>query len=48
MNRKEQRQHAKQHNNAALLGLALTEYLALSRRERKRRLQAARKEGERG
>jgi hypothetical protein len=38
---------ARQQVNAALLSLPLTDYLALPRRERKRRLQAARKEGER-
>jgi hypothetical protein len=36
---------ARQQANAALLSLPLTDYLALTRRERKRRLQAARKEG---
>lgn len=38
---------ARQQVNAALLSLPLTDYLALPRRDRKRRLQAARKEGER-
>jgi hypothetical protein len=36
---------ARQQVNAALLSLPLTDYLALTRRDRKRRLQAARKEG---
>lgn len=38
---------ARQQVNAAQCGLPLTEYLQLLRRERKRRMQAARKEGAR-
>lgn len=45
MSRHEDRQAEQQQANADLCGLTLTEYLALPRRERKRRLQAAREEG---
>lgn len=40
--------NARQRANAELCGLPLTEYLALPRRERKRRVRAAREEADRG
>jgi hypothetical protein len=39
---------AKVRANAALCGLPITDYLALPRRERKRRVRAAREEAGRG
>jgi hypothetical protein len=41
--REQDRQAERQRANAAQCGLPLTEYLALSRRERKRRLQPVRR-----
>lgn len=43
--RKQARDAVRRQANADLLGLPLTEYLALTRPERKRWLQAARKKG---
>jgi hypothetical protein len=45
VSRHDERQAAVQQANADLCRLPLTEYLALPRRERKRALQAVRKEG---
>lgn len=42
--RHQDRQRGRQQANAALLGLPLTEYLALPRAARKARVQAARKD----
>lgn len=42
------RSRSRTAENAALCGLPVSEYMALPRRERKRRLAAIRKESERG